>query len=81
MSYERETLTAARALCAAQAEDEALWCPARTVVEAHLQAALRRLHAEIEAGQPHQQTPIERRLARLERMVERVIGALSDDGR
>ncbi len=37
------------ALVAEQAEDEGLWCEARTIVEAYLMQELRRLHALIEA--------------------------------
>jgi hypothetical protein len=48
-----------------QAEDEALWCKAHTVIESLLQAALRKLHAEIEsAPQPataaHEEPPEDR---------------------
>jgi hypothetical protein len=43
----RAKLTAARKLCATQADDPALWCPG-TATEAYLQAALRELHATME---------------------------------
>ncbi|MBC7621232.1 MAG: hypothetical protein H7293_19985 [Candidatus Saccharibacteria bacterium] len=45
-------------LVSEQAEDEALWCKAHTIIESLLQAALRKLHAAIEAqpaiAQPEQ---------------------------
>ena len=42
-------LDALRCLVNAQAEDEALWCVADSIVEAYLQQELRRLHAAVEA--------------------------------
>jgi hypothetical protein len=41
-------LTVALNICDEQARDEGLWFIAERVTEAHLQAALRRLHAAIE---------------------------------
>lgn len=41
-------LDAARAICAQQAEDEALWFVTKTLPEEYLQAELRRLHRAIE---------------------------------
>lgn len=47
-SAEGRSDTAARVV-AEQADDDALWFAAETITEAHLQAALRRLHAAVEA--------------------------------
>ena len=41
-------LQAAQAIVNEQAEDEGLWCVARSIVEAHLQQELRRLHEAVE---------------------------------
>lgn len=41
-------LKAAQAIAAEQAEDEALWCIATSIVEAHFQQELRRLTAAVE---------------------------------
>jgi hypothetical protein len=43
-------LTACRRIVAAQAEDEALWCPA-TAVEAYLAQELRTLHRAVEGDE------------------------------
>ena len=42
-------LEALQALVDEQAEDAGLWCHAETATEKYIQAALRRLHAAIEA--------------------------------
>ncbi len=44
-----QILARARRLAAKQAEDEALWLPARTATEAYIQQELRKLHAAIES--------------------------------
>lgn len=46
--------TGARAVVDEQAEDEGLWFDAETVGEELLQQALRRLHAAVEDGAPHE---------------------------
>ena len=43
-----ECYVRATKLCEAQAEDAALWAPAKTPRETYLQLALRRLHAAID---------------------------------
>lgn len=49
-SLERDAaqLKAAKAIAAEQAEDEALWCIAVSIVEGHFQQELRRLTAAVE---------------------------------
>lgn len=48
LGFNRGVLSRIRKLAADQAEDEGLWFEAETAPESMLQAALRRLHAEIE---------------------------------
>ena len=47
-----ECLAASRELAAEQAEDEGLWCEPESIMEAHLQRALRNLTAMVEDGRP-----------------------------
>lgn len=50
LEHLRAHLRAVLSVVNEQAEDEALWTPAATIVEAYLQQALRRLHEACEKG-------------------------------